>query len=156
MHGRVSHLDRILLTYLALAGSVLLSPRSLSADSFDWQSVNGSNWNSTVESQFGGTCWDFSACANIEAKYMLTRNDPTFLPDVSEQEVCWEQYMGSTNGGWGAAVLDYFRTHGVVSNIECPYVSSSPNTGVAPYWPLANGWQNRVYKITSEPERLHQ
>ena len=54
-----------------------------------------------VESQFGGTCWDFSSCANIEAKYKLTRNDPTFNPDVSEQEVCWEQYMGTHERGLG-------------------------------------------------------
>ena len=72
----------------------------------------GQNWNSTVESQFGGTCWDFSACGSIEAKYILTRNDPNFNPDVSEQQVCWETNpdMGSTGGGWGTAVLDYF-TH---------------------------------------------
>ena len=32
---------------------------------------------------------------------------------------------------------------------ECPYQSSSPDTGIAPYWPLATGWQNRVWKSTS-------
>ncbi len=130
------------------AGMFLL-PRGLLADSFSWQSVNGSNWNTPVESQFGGTCWDFSSCANIEAKYKLTRNDPTFNPDVSEQQICWEQYMGTTSGGWGTAVLDYFTTHGVVAMTECPYQSSSPDTGIAPYWPLATGWQNRVWKSTS-------
>ena len=60
--------------------------------------------------------------------------------------------MGSTGGGWGPAVLDYFTTHGVVSATECPYQSSSPDTGIAPYWPLANGWQNRVWKSTSNLE----
>ncbi len=149
MHGRVRSLDRILLTFLAVAGSVLLSPRSLYADSFNWQSVNGLNWETPVESQFGGTCWDFSACGTLEAKYKLTRNDTSFDDDVSEQEVCWEQYMGSTGGGWGPNVLSYFTTHGVVSATECPYVSSSPDTGVAPYWPLNTGWQSRAWKTTA-------
>ena len=48
------------------------------ADSFCWQGVNGQNWDTPVESQFGGTCWDFSACGTLEAKYKLTRNDPTY------------------------------------------------------------------------------
>ena len=85
----------------------------------------------------------------MEAKYKLTRNDPSFDPDVSEQNICWEQYMGSTGGGWGTAVFDYFRTHGVVSEAECPYQPSSPDVGVAPYWPLNTGWQNRVWKSIS-------
>ncbi len=82
---------------------------------------------------------------------MITRNDPTFVPDVSEQQICWETNpdMGSTNGGWGTAVLSYFSTHGVVSETECPYQSSSPDTGIPPYWPLATGWQNRVWKSVS-------
>ena len=46
-------------------------------------------------------------------------------------------------------VLTYFTTHGVVSATECPYQSSSPDTGVAPYWPLNSGWQNRVWMTTS-------
>ncbi len=135
-------------TVVILTG-VFLSPCPLSADSFCWQSVNGQNWNTPIESQFGGTCWDFSSCGNLDAKYNLTRNDPTFSATASEQEVCWEQYMGSTNGGGGQGVLTYFTTHGVVSQAECPYQSSSPNTGIAPYWPLATGWQNRCWKATS-------
>ena len=80
---------------------------------------------------------------------MLTRNDPSFDPDVSEQEVCWEQYMGTSGGGYGALVLSYFTSHGVVSATECPYQPSSPDTGIAPYWPLSSGWQSRVWKSTS-------
>ena len=57
--------------------------------------------------------------------------------------------MGSTGGGWGPSVLSYFTSHGVVSAAECPYQSSSPDVGIAPYWPLATGWANRVWKSTS-------
>ena len=76
---------------LGIAYAFLPGAANLLADSFNWQSVNGYNWNSPIESQFGGTCWDFSACGTLEAKYMLTRNDPTFYADVSEQEVDWER-----------------------------------------------------------------
>ena len=151
MHGRVISFYRVSLMFAVLAAGLFSSPRSLSADSFDWRNVNGLNWNTAVKSQFGGTCWDFSSCGTLEAHYMLTRNDTDFQPDVSEQQICWETNpdMGSTGGGWGTAVLDYFRTHGVVSEAECPHQPSSEDVGIAPYWPLATGWESRVWKITS-------
>ena len=137
------------IVFIALFG--LWTAQHALADSFDWRTVSGLNWNTPVKSQFGGTCWDFSACGTLESHYMLTRNDPLFQPDVSEQQVCWETNpdMGSTGGGWGPSVLNYFTSHGVVSETECPYQSSSPDTGIAPYWPLATGWQNRVWKSAS-------
>ena len=149
MHSRVISLYRVFLTFALLATSLSFSSHSVLADSFDWQSINGSNWASTVKSQFGGTCWDFSSCGCIEAKYMLTRNDPSFVPDVSEQQLCWETApdLGGTGGGSGQAVLNYFTTHGVVSEAECP--TQGTDVGSAPYWPLATGWQNRVFKSTS-------
>ena len=151
MRGRIDSLRSNDVDGCDRAMGFCLSLRSALADSFDWRSVNGLNWNSTIKSQFGGTCWDFSSCGTLEAKYMITRNDPTFVPDVSEQQICWETNpdMGSTNGGWGTAVLSYFSTHGVVSETDVPYQSSSPDTGIPPYWPLATGWQNRVWKSVS-------
>ena len=140
------------LTAIALfVTGVFCSTLTAYADSFDWRSIGGQNWNSTVKNQFGGTCWDFSACGTLEAKYKLTRNDYSFNPDVSEQQVCWETDpdMGSTGGGWGYKVLNYFTSHGVVSEAECPYQSSSPDVGIAPYWPLASGWESRVWKSVS-------
>jgi autotransporter-associated beta strand protein len=144
--GRVS----FVVALLAIGAS--LSSQSALADSFDWRSAGGHNWNSTIKSQFGGTCWDFSSCGTLEAKYMITRNDYSFIPDVSEEHICWETNpdMGSAaSGGWGSSVLSYFTTHGVVSEADCPYQSSSPDTGVSPYWPLATGWESRVWKSVS-------
>lgn len=137
---------------MGLLGTIL----PVGADSFDWRYVDGHNWNTPIKNQFGGTCWDFSSCATLEAKYKLTRNDFTYDPDVSEQHICWETNpdMGSTGGGWGTAVLNYFTSHGVVSEEECPYQPSSPDVGILPYWDAANGglapgWQNRVWKSVS-------
>jgi hypothetical protein len=156
MRNRLASWKNLVLVNALLAGSVALVPRSVSADSFDWRNVAGLSWPSTVKSQFGGTCWDFSACGTIEAKYKLTRNDYLFNPDISEEHICWETNpdMGSTGGGWGYKVLNYSVTHGVVSEAECPYQPSSPDVGIAPYWPLASGWENRVWKSVSYTRQI--
>ena len=80
---------------------------------------------------------------------MLTRNDPYFAADVSEQHINWETDpdMGSTGGGWGPSVLNYFTSHGVVSETECP--AQGTDVGMPPYWPLATGWESRVWKSVS-------
>ena len=76
--------------------------------------------------------------AALEAKYMLTRNDTTYQPDVSEQQIDWETNpdMGdSVNGGIQLKVFDYFTNHGVVLESECP--TQGTDTGSPPYWPLS-------------------
>lgn len=147
---RLGWMPRVICALSCIAAGGFFANRA-AADSFDWRNVNGQNWNSTVKNQFGGTCWDFSACGVLEAKYKLTRNDSTFNIDVSEQQICWETNpdMGSTSGGWGSSVLAYFTSHGVVSEAECPHQTSSEDAGIAPYWPLAAGWENRVWKSVS-------
>ncbi|MBN2223529.1 MAG: hypothetical protein JW765_02520, partial [Deltaproteobacteria bacterium] len=126
------------------------------AEEFNWRALDGANWLTPVKSQFGGTCWDFSACGTIEAKYKLTRNDYAFNPNISEQQVCWETDpdMGSTGGGWGYKVLNYSVTHGIVSEAECPHQSSSEDVGIVPYWPLADGWEDRVWKSISYQRQI--
>ena len=90
MHGRTISLYRVFLTFALLAASVFFSSRSVLADSFNWQNVNGVNWNSPVKSQWGGTCWDYGTCSEMEAKYMLTRNDPNFAPTISDQQMLYD------------------------------------------------------------------
>ncbi|MBN2022979.1 MAG: autotransporter-associated beta strand repeat-containing protein [Pirellulales bacterium] len=142
-----------------LAGGLLSG--GVAAEDFDWRNVLGQNWVSPVRSQFGGTCWDFAACGALEAKYMLTRNDPTYAPNVSEQQICWEGYMGSAaSGGSVWEVLDYFTSHGVVLETECPNDRSDPDHWDDPApddpWPLASGWENRVFKSTSNVNTISE
>jgi len=42
---------------------------------------------------------EFFRRGTLESKYMLTRNDPTFIPDVSEQQIEWR----GTWAPWAAA-----------------------------------------------------
>ena len=151
MHGRTSWLLALSAIVITVAG---LAPRLALADSFDWRNVNGSNWNSLVKGQFGGTCWDFGPTACFEAKYLITRNDPNFIPDFSEQQNCWENSpdMGSTQGGGGFDIIaNYFKTHGDVSETEIPVEADSANWDTPPggYPFLATGWESRVWKTTS-------
>jgi C1A family cysteine protease len=89
MYDRVSSVRRASVVLLLLAAGVCLSGGLVSADDFDWRNVNGVNWVSSVKDQgSAGTCWDFAACGILEAKYMLTRNDMTFQPDVCRTTGC--------------------------------------------------------------------
>jgi hypothetical protein len=93
---------------------------------------------------------------------MLTRNDTSYQPDVSEQQLVWEtnpDLGNSANGGLPSGVLDYFTSHGVVLESECP-VETRPAYWDVPApddpWPLASGWENRVFKSTSNYNTIAQ
>jgi len=119
MGNREVFVHRASLVVVFFAIGVCLSERPGLADSFDWRNINGQNWNSSVKNQFGGTCWDFAAVGSFESKYMLTRNDTSFVPDLSEEQLCWETNpeLGGTGGGGGDAAMAYCTTHGVVCRI---------------------------------------
>ena len=141
----------------SVGGQCVFWPRTVSAESFNWQSVSGQNWKSPVRSQFGGTCWDFSACGTLEANYMLTRNDSSYNADVSEQQLVWETNpdMGSTGGGWGTAVIGLFHLARRRLGNGMPASDIQRERGHPPYWPLAAGWENRVSRNSvSNSERL--
>ncbi len=141
----------ILLSALAAVG-VLASDRPLSADSFDWRNVNGQNWVTSVKDQGGaGTCWDFAGCGILEAKYMLTRNDTTYQPDVSEQQLCCAG-VGSISGGNAYNVDNYAISTGIVLESELPYTQQNSS----PQWPLSTGWGNRVFKATADNTTIAQ
>jgi fibronectin-binding autotransporter adhesin len=159
MHDRVSFARRNSLLLGLLLAVVCLTCWPLQAEDFDWRNVNGQNWLTPVRDQFGGTCWDFAACGVVEGKYMLTRNDITYQPDISEQQVNWETSpdMGdSINGGNTYKVMNYLVSHGIVLDSECPYQPTSPDTGISPYWPLGTGWQDRVFKATAVDNTISQ
>jgi autotransporter-associated beta strand protein len=126
-----------------------LGVASLSADSIDWRNFSG-NWTTPAKQQMGGSCWAYDPTSSVESRYMMTRNDASFVPDFSEQQLLWETSpdLGSLGGGNGFELLfQYYIDHGVVSETECP--EQSTDVGAPPYWPLASGWQNRVFKSTS-------
>lgn len=133
-----------------LATFVILSSSPLLADSWDWRNVNGVNWNSTVKQQWNGTCWDFGTCGEMESKYMLTRNDSSFMPDLSDQQMLWDPPWNSypLQGGQTGfdQILQYTTNHGIVSETELPLDLNGDPGNPPPGWSLSSGWQNRVWK----------
>jgi len=59
-----------------------------------------------------------------------------------------------TGGGYVEDVVDYCTNHGLVLETECP--AQGTDNGSAPYWPLASGWQNRVFKASGDSNTLAQ
>ena len=61
--------NRLLLVLaLSALGSILGDPAAR-ADSFDWRNVNGGNYMTPMQPQFGGTCWDFRSVAAVGAHF---------------------------------------------------------------------------------------
>ncbi len=149
---------------LSLVTFVILSSGLASrvvADSFNWQSANGLNWLTSVKNQGSdGTCWAFGSVGTMEAKYMLTRNDISYQPNMSEMQLVWETTpdMGNTSGGYEFEALDYMTTHGVVSESVIPYQpgKNTPNPYPSDPWPLTSvfpapdSWTNHVYMGVSD------
>lgn len=91
-----------------------------------------------------GTCWAFAAVAALESKLEITANDPDWNPDLSEQHLVCDGSAGGTGGGWEYLALNFFLETGIVTEQELPYTGSD----TSPNWPLDDGWENRVYKIS--------
>jgi autotransporter-associated beta strand protein len=144
-----------------IAISCFLGANLASADSFNWENINGQSWLTSVKDQKStGMCWDFAACGVLEAKYMLTRNDNSYKPDVSEQQlVCEDQWMGDVGGGYQSLALNYLTSHGAAVETECPFTEAQDSAvwdaNVAQYgYGLAPGWENRMFKSTANSNYL--
>lgn len=132
---------RIILGLVAVA---CLATGTVFGDSFDWRSVGSQNWVSSVKDQGGaGVCWDFSGCGALESRYMLTRNDTTFMPDLAEQyTLC---YYNTAGGGDPVTVLNLAANTGIVAESVLPYTQSASS----PNWPLTSNQLSQVWKDTT-------
>jgi autotransporter-associated beta strand protein len=128
---------------LSLAGGMM--SQYAAADTFMWGgsygSAGGQNWATSIKSQFGGTCWAFGSAATFESKYMLTRNDTSYQPDVSEQQLVWETNpdLGDTGGGQEGQALSYMNSHGIALESAIPHDPLNENVaGPGDPWPLSS------------------
>lgn len=96
------------------SGSTLKST-STTVSKFDWRNRHGKNWNTSVKSQFSGTCWAFGAVGATEALVNLYYNKKLDL-DLSEGDIVACSGAGSCSGGsqGGGGALDYIASTGVV------------------------------------------
>jgi len=95
-----------------------IQPGVARAEDFDWRRLGGStanNFVTPVQDQWYGTCWAFASTGAAEAKYKITRCDPTFQPNLSEEHLVWDSAGGGgMNGGSSSTALNFIRTNGVV------------------------------------------
>lgn len=115
---------------------------------FDWRDVAGKDYTTPVRNQgSAGTCWAFAAIGALEAKLEISADNPDWNPDLSEQHLVSDPSGGGDiSGGWPVDSLQFFQDTGVVTEAELPYAGEeAPSEG----WPLAPGWEDRTYRITS-------
>lgn len=110
--------------------SLALIPQLVLAENFTFQNINGLNFLTPPKDQGGwGTCGAHGRTGELEAKYKLTRNDPTFDINLSEQ-------MDVNGMGWN-----------LVLERELPYRGGEPyagtNNSLPSEWPLLSGWKDR-------------
>jgi C1A family cysteine protease len=85
---------------------------------FDWRDNNG-NWVTPVRNQGNcGSCWDFSAVAQVESWWNIHNQDPHLMVDLSEQFVlsCSD---GSCDGWPVENALDFIISIGGVPTEAC-------------------------------------
>ncbi len=77
------------------------------ADNFDWRSVGGQCYVTPVRDQGSApNCYVHAAVGAVESRYMLTRNETSFLVDLSET------YLGLDPVGWAAGMLTTITNSG--------------------------------------------
>ncbi len=90
-------------------------------DSLDWRTNNG-NWLTPVRNQGQcGSCWAFSACAQVESWWLIHHDRQDTLPDVSEQQILISSNAGSCEGGSTEGALSWIQEEGVAPEAFFPY-----------------------------------
>jgi len=89
---------------------------------FDWRNQQG-NWVTSVKNQGNcGSCWDFSAVAQVEAWWKIQNNQPNANPDLSEQFILSCSAAGNCSaGGTVGAALSVIQTVGIPAESCFPY-----------------------------------
>jgi C1A family cysteine protease len=123
---------------------------------FDWRDVEGKDYTTPIRSQsvdgeyYAGTCWAFGVVASFESKLEICYDDPDWNPDLSEQHMICDGTAGNSTRGWEYKALQFLVDTGIVTEEELPYTAEDDS----PYWPLAEGWEDRVYTITGYEKLL--
>jgi C1A family cysteine protease len=88
---------------------------------FDWRDNNG-NWVTPVRNQGNcGSCWDFSAVAQVEAWWQIRNSKPNSGINLSEQFVLSCGQSGTCDGGGVEQALTFFQNTGVPPEACFPY-----------------------------------
>jgi len=89
--------------------------------------TGGANWMSPVRSQGGcGSCWAFSSVGVVEGTYNIEQGNPNLNPDMSEQYLITNCFMGGDcSGGWHHEALRHILYSGITDENCFPYQDAS-------------------------------
>ena len=139
----------------ALLAAMLAPAAAGYADDFDWNNiaVSGGTYsfvtpvkNQTVPNPNAGTCWAFASVAALESRYMITRDDPTYQPDLSEEMLIDSGSAGSVSGGYVGQAMNYLVNTGVVTEATLLYTGTNGPTG----WTMPPSWQSQLCVAVSD------
>jgi C1A family cysteine protease/putative hemolysin len=98
--------------------------------SFDWRSVNGANWLTSVKNQAScGSCWAFATLGTVEASWEILTGNPNLGYNLSEEYLvstctnvgtCGDCFGGSSNCAHGKAL-----TYGMITETCMPYTATN-------------------------------
>lgn len=112
-------------------------------EKFDWRDHNG-NWVTPVRNQkLCGSCWDFSAVAQIEAWWKIHNANQDSMIDLSEQFLLSCGDAGSCNGGHAPDALEFVKMMGIPLESCLPY--SADDT--VPCDSVCDDWRSHAVKI---------
>lgn len=101
--------------------------------SWDWRSVNGSNWVSAVQNQGGcGSCVAFGVAAALESHQRIEESNASLNVDVSEAGLFFiperQCNLGDARYGWSIpAALDFLLDEGACFEENYPYRGVNQN-----------------------------
>ncbi|MBU4445282.1 T9SS type A sorting domain-containing protein [bacterium] len=109
---------------------------------FDWRANEG-NWVTPVRDQGQcGSCWAFSATAQVEAWWKIVNNDIDTTIDLSEQFLVSCGDAGDCDGGYSSLALEWYKNVGVPSESCFGYTATNDTCENA-----CPDWQDEVMKI---------
>ncbi len=154
--------SRVLYTFSSLA--FLIAPFFAHAEDFNWTTVGatsgGLNMVTPVQDQgTSGMCWAFAAVGMLEAKYKITRDDPTYNIDLSELQLAAGGIGSYTAGGNTDNCTGYFQNTGLVTEAAYPWSSSSDMSTWPDWYTLSSqisSGQVGTVKTTGSRNWIHE
>jgi hypothetical protein len=126
-----------------LAPLLNLPPADSLPAAFDWRYHNG-NWITPVKNQANcGSCWDFSAIAQVETWWKIYHANLDSMIDLSEQFILSCGDAGSCSGGSAALALEFVKNVGVPSEACLPYFV----TDTIPCGSACSNWADEAVTI---------
>ncbi|RPI01794.1 MAG: hypothetical protein EHM72_05640, partial [Calditrichaeota bacterium] len=110
---------------------------------FDWRNNHG-DWVTPVRNQGNcGSCWNFSATAQVEAWWQIKNQQPASGIDLSEQFVLSCGNVGDCNGGLVENALSFYQNSGIPDEACFRYAADDELSCSE----ACDDWQSRAVSI---------